>query len=51
MCDRVAGEEKDVATVLSTPVNYDRVNELIKEGRERSIAYLNRCIREVEEHE
>ena len=51
LCDRVVRTAGDVEMVLTTPVNYSYVNELVEEGRKRSIDYLNNCIREVKAHE
>lgn len=47
LLDRVVSDASEIATVLTTPVEYERVNALIKEKRDASIEYLDRCIREV----
>jgi len=51
LLDRVVSSAEDVERVLTTPVDYDQVNALVKEKRKASIDYLNRCIHEVKDHE
>lgn len=51
LLDRVISSPEDVERVLETPVDYERVNALVKEKREKSVEYLERCIREVRDNE
>lgn len=51
LIDRIVSAAEDVEKVLTRPVDYDRVNALVKEGRERSGAYLNGVIAEVKDYE
>ncbi len=51
LLDRTVSSAENVERVLETPVDYERVNALVKEKREKSVEYLDRCIREVKGHE
>lgn len=51
LLDRVVTTPEDVEKVFTTPVNYNNVNELIKEARKRSVKYLQDALDEVKGNE
>ena len=49
--DRVITSAEDIEKVFETPVDYERVNKLVNQKREKSIQYLKDCIQEVSANE
>ena len=51
LLDRVVGEEDNVEKILTTPVDYDLVNDLVEKARKSSIDYLKNVLDEVKSGE
>lgn len=51
LLDRVVSNATDLEAVLTAPIDYERVNTLVQEGRARSISYLKRAIDGAKKHE
>lgn len=49
--DRAIEESQDIEKVLTTMVDYEKVNAIIKERREESMCYLESVIKEVKNNE